>query len=89
MFFYKDEVTAVIVDTTGSRKVSIGLRPICDRVGLDWSAQLQRLRHNPILSEEMSGAALFQTATRHRHAGSGLFDCCATAVAPKSLPLAL
>lgn len=61
VLFYEDEITAVITEKDGRRQVYIPVRPICDRLGLDWSAQLQRLRRDMILSKEMSGVVVTPT----------------------------
>lgn len=54
VLFYDDEVTAVRVENM----VYVPIRPICDYLGVDWSAQLQRIRRDPVLSEEMSGVVV-------------------------------
>ncbi|MFQ5434866.1 MAG: phage antirepressor N-terminal domain-containing protein [Anaerolineae bacterium] len=48
--FYGDEVLAVRIED-GS--VLIPVRPICDLLGVDWSAQRQRINRDPVLQEEM------------------------------------
>ncbi|WP_172424287.1 phage antirepressor N-terminal domain-containing protein [Vandammella animalimorsus] len=30
---------------------AVALRPVCDAIGLDWQAQLQRIKRNPVLAE--------------------------------------
>jgi hypothetical protein len=51
--FYEDEITALVVDKNGQASVYVPLLPICEYVGLDWSAQRQRIRRNEILDKEM------------------------------------
>ncbi len=48
VLFYEDEITAVRLDTGD---VLIPLRPIVDGLGLDWSAQRQRINRDPVLAD--------------------------------------
>ena len=57
VLFYDDEVTAVLVGDS----VYVPIRPICDYLGVDWSAQLQRARRDAVLSEELSGVGVTPT----------------------------
>ena len=57
--FYEDEIPTVLVDVSGEQRVCIPIRPICER--LAWSSQLQRIKHDTILNESMSG--MFVTNT--------------------------
>jgi len=41
--FYDDEITAVVAEANGERIIYVPLRPICDYLGLDWSAQTRRI----------------------------------------------
>jgi hypothetical protein len=50
--FYNDPLFAVVVEVAGQRQVFIPLKPICDYLGLDWSAQYRRVHRNPVLSVE-------------------------------------
>ncbi len=50
VIFYDDELTAVVVDVDGRQVVYVPIRPICDFLGVDWSAQRQRINRDPILS---------------------------------------
>ena len=50
VIFYDDELTAVVVDVDGRQVVYVPIRPICDFLGIDWSAQRQRINRDPILS---------------------------------------
>ena len=47
--FYEDQVTAVRV---ASGNVFVPLRPLIDRLGIDWASQTRRINRDPILSEE-------------------------------------
>lgn len=49
ILFYEDEITAV---RTGEGDIFIPVKPIVDRLGLNWSGQYSRLRRDPILREE-------------------------------------
>jgi len=51
IFFYDDEVTAV---RTEDDVIFIPIRPIIERLGLNWSGQYSRLRRDPVLREEAS-----------------------------------
>jgi len=61
VIFYEDEITAVVVDEGGRREVYVPLRPICDYLGLDWSAQYRRLNRDEVLSEVTQGVAVTAT----------------------------
>ena len=43
------------------REIYVPIRPICEQLGLAWSSQLQRLRRDPILSEEILGVFVTNT----------------------------
>ncbi|NKQ35706.1 MAG: hypothetical protein HF973_08840 [Chloroflexi bacterium] len=49
--FYGDEVTAVLIEKDERRQVFVPVRPICDYLGIDWSAQYRRIDRDPVLSE--------------------------------------
>lgn len=55
VLFYDDEITAVRLQ---DGRVYIPLRPVCDLLGIDWSAQRQRINRDPILSEVVSGVVV-------------------------------
>ena len=61
--FYGDEIPAVVVE--GGR-VFVPLRPICDFLGVDWSAQTRRVRRDTVLSESTSTVAITATDGRER-----------------------
>ena len=56
--FYEDEVLAV---RTKDGSVYIPVRPICDLLGGDWSAQRRRINRDPVLSEEMKSVVIATT----------------------------
>lgn len=51
--FYGDQITAVLVQVENSQEVYVPLRPISDYLGLSWSSQLQRTRHDEVLNEKL------------------------------------
>ena len=51
--FYDDEVTAVIVTIESVQQVYIPVRPLIERLGLNWAGQSQRIQRDPVLSEEI------------------------------------
>jgi hypothetical protein len=51
--FYGDELTAVRVQLEGQSAVYVPVRPICDYLGVDWSAQYRRINRDPVLSSEL------------------------------------
>lgn len=52
--FYDDKVTAVMVEGPTGQEVYVPLRPICDFLGVAWTAQRQRILRDPVLSAEMT-----------------------------------
>lgn len=52
--FYDDQITAALVNIGGNQQIYVPLRPLCDFLGLDWSAQLQRTRRDEVLDEALS-----------------------------------
>lgn len=69
VLFYDDEITAVLVQLEDERQVYIPLRPICEYLGLDWSAQTRRIRRDPVLSKWATFVAI--TATNLEEAQKG------------------
>jgi hypothetical protein len=61
--FYGDEIPAVVVD---DGQIFVPLRPICDFLGVDWSAQSRRIRRDTVLSESTSTVAVTATDGRER-----------------------
>jgi hypothetical protein len=49
--FYGDKLTATLVNTDEGLQVYVPLRPICNYLGLDWSAQSRRIQRDEILRE--------------------------------------
>lgn len=69
VLFYDDEITAVLVQLEDEQQVYIPLRPICEYLGLDWSAQTRRIRRDPVLSKWATFVAI--TATNPEEAQKG------------------
>jgi len=61
--FYGDEIPATVVE---GGQVFVPLRPICDFLGVDWSAQSRRVRRDTVLSESTSTVAVTATDGRER-----------------------
>jgi hypothetical protein len=61
--FYGDELAAVRVDMEGQSIIYIPVRPICDYLGVDWSAQYRRINRDPVLSAELTPCVVV-TATQ-------------------------
>lgn len=64
--FYNDQVLAV---RTNDGAVYVPIRPICDLLGVDWSAQRRRINRDPVLSEEVTNIDVlvqddYRTVTR-------------------------
>lgn len=51
--FYGDQITASLVERGEEQVVYVSLRPICEHLGLSWSAQLQRIRRDEVLNESL------------------------------------
>jgi len=56
--FYGDAITAVLVD---DGQVYVPIRPICDFIGVNWSAQRQRINRDPVLSAETKTCVVVTT----------------------------
>jgi hypothetical protein len=61
VIFYEDEITAVLVRIHEQERIFVPIRPICDYIGLDWSAQFRRINRDPVLSEATQGVAITTT----------------------------
>jgi ferritin-like metal-binding protein YciE len=59
--FYEDVITAVLVTVDQQEQVYVPVRPICDYLGLDWSAQYRRINRDPVLSGAVQGVAITTT----------------------------
>lgn len=61
--FYDDEITAVFVQIGPKREVYIPIRPICDFLGVAWTAQRQRILRDPVLAAELTPVIVTITGT--------------------------
>lgn len=64
--FYEDELTAVLVHVDDQDQVFVPVRPLCDYLGVVWSAQYRRLSRDPVLSEAQATVAVTATDGRVR-----------------------
>jgi len=69
VIFYEDMITVVLVELGDERQVFIPVRPICEYLGLDWSAQTRRIRRDPVMSKWAKFVAI--TATNPEEAQKG------------------
>ena len=61
IIFYDDEITAVVIQSGREREIYIPLRPLCDYLGLDWSAQTRRINRDPVLAQVVATVAITAT----------------------------
>lgn len=69
--FYDDDIIAALVDENGRRTIYVPLRPVCDRLGIDWSGQRQRINRDPVLSQVTQGVGVI-TAPSTDGRGGGM-----------------
>ena len=62
--FYEDEITAVQMN---DGRVFIPVRPLVERLGVAWGSQLQRIRRDPVLNDEL--LSVFVTNTESKRGG--------------------
>lgn len=53
VLFYEDEITAILVEVDSKQRVYIPIRPIIERLGLNWAGQRQRIMRDLVLSAEV------------------------------------
>lgn len=73
--FYEDRL---IVQLGEDGEIYVALRPIVEALGLDWSGQLQRIKRDPVLSEEITTISVVITPTqmpRERGEGAKYYIC--------------
>ena len=61
VLFYDDELTAVLVEEDNREEIYVPVRPICNYLGLDWSAQYRRIKRDPVLIGMIQGVAITTT----------------------------
>ena len=64
--FYDDQITAVLVEDAGEQHVFVPIRPICDFLGVAWTAQRQRILRDPVLAAELTPVIVTITGTGQR-----------------------
>ena len=57
--FYGDVITAVMVEVDGRQVVYIPIRPLCDFLGIAWSAQRLRIQRDRVLVDVAQGVIGF------------------------------
>jgi hypothetical protein len=67
--FYEDMITAVQIKRGEQEQIYVPIRPICDYLGLDWSAQYRRINRDPVLSEAIQGVAITTTPSADGRGG--------------------
>jgi len=68
--FYGDEIVAV---RAKDGMIYVPIKPICELLGLDWSAQRQRIVRDPVLSRKTKGVGVITTPSK-TGVGGGLQD---------------
>jgi hypothetical protein len=66
--FYED---SLLVQLGEDGEIYVALRPIVEALGLDWSGQYQRIKRDPVLSEEIKTISVVVTPTQMRKRGEG------------------
>lgn len=61
VIFYDDEITTTLVEVGGQQVVYIPLRPVVERMGVQWAAQLKRIQRDAILSAEAISVSVMDT----------------------------
>ena len=61
--FYGDVITAVMVEVDGRQVVYIPIRPLCDFLGIAWSAQRLRIQRDRVLVDVAQGVIVTITPT--------------------------
>lgn len=65
IMFQGREITAVLVqDTTGRENIYVPLRPLVEGMGMQWSAQLKRIRRNPVLNDVCEFVSVMDTNSK-------------------------
>jgi hypothetical protein len=61
--FYEDRILAALVQVgdQGRSMVYVPVRPICEYLGVDWSAQRQRINREPVLSKYIRSVVVITT----------------------------
>lgn len=67
--FYEDTVTAVLIRKDGRQEIFVPIRPICEYLGVDWSAQYRRINRDAVLAESVQGVAVTTTPSADGRGG--------------------
>lgn len=59
--FYEDILQLALVERDGKRIVAVPVRQFCTHLGVDWSAQLQRMKRDEVLVAEMMSVVITTT----------------------------
>ncbi|MCZ7568797.1 MAG: ORF6C domain-containing protein [Ardenticatenaceae bacterium] len=59
--FHEDTIRAAAVEVAGERRIYVPIRPIVEYLGLDWSAQRQRIMRDEVLAEAVQGVVITTT----------------------------
>lgn len=59
--FHEDTIRAAAVEVAGERCIYVPVRPIVEYLGLDWSAQRQRIMRDEVLAEAVQGVVITTT----------------------------
>lgn len=69
--FHGDELVAVLVEVEGQAEpvIYVPVRPLCDYLGLGWSAQRQRIMRDEALTEAVQGVVIMTTPSADGRGG--------------------
>lgn len=59
--FYGDEIAAALVRTAGEALIYVPLRPLCEYMGLSWSAQYERIQRDEVLAAAIKTVRVTRT----------------------------
>jgi hypothetical protein len=59
--FHGDMIAAALVPGDAEPVIVVPLRPFCDRLGLDWAAQLKRIKRDPVLAGAVRSVVITTT----------------------------
>lgn len=59
--FYGDQITALLVKEGERQQIYVPLRPLCDYLGVDWSAQRKRISRDPVLADVIMSVVVTTT----------------------------
>ncbi len=61
--FYEDEIPAVLIEVDGlpEPEIYVPVRPVCEFIGVDWSAQRRRINRDPVLSRHVMSVVVTAT----------------------------